>query len=115
MPTYLWNYAAKHTCRLIGVGPKAPDWTTPDWKWDGGSPDVSALRTFGCRVYIHVNREIGTLDARGEEMRYLGMLTPTSTTCTVLETVASSPPTMPPLSRRTLSSLTTPETWRSSC
>jgi hypothetical protein len=72
MPTYLWNYAAKHACRLIGVGPKAPDWTTPDGKWDGGSPDVSALRTFGCRVYTHVNREIGTMDARGEEMRNLG-------------------------------------------
>jgi hypothetical protein len=35
-------------------------------------PDVSGFRTFDCRVYTHVNREIGTLDARGEEMRYLG-------------------------------------------
>jgi hypothetical protein len=27
MPTFLWNYAARHACRLIGVCPKAPDWT----------------------------------------------------------------------------------------
>jgi hypothetical protein len=31
--TFLWNHAARHACRLIGVCPKAPDWTTPDWKW----------------------------------------------------------------------------------
>ena len=46
--------------------------TTADWKWNGGPPDISGFQTFGCRVYTHVNREIGTLDARGEEMRYLG-------------------------------------------
>lgn len=72
MPAFLWNYAARHACRLIGTCPKAPDWSTPDWKWDGAPPDVSGYRTFECRVYIHVNREIGTLDARGEEMRYIG-------------------------------------------
>jgi hypothetical protein len=72
MPAFLWSHAARHTCRLIGACPKAPDWTTPDWKWDGSLPDVSGFRTFGCRVYTHVNREIGTLDARGEEMHYLG-------------------------------------------
>jgi hypothetical protein len=27
---------------------------------------------FGCRVYTHANSPLGTLDARGEEMRYLG-------------------------------------------
>jgi hypothetical protein len=52
--------------------PKGPRLDHPDWKWDGSLPDVSGFRTFGCRVYTHVNREIGTLDARGEEMRYLG-------------------------------------------
>jgi hypothetical protein len=72
MPAFLWSHAARHACRLIGACPKAPDWTTPDWKWDGSLPDVSGFRTFGCRVYTHVDREIGTLDARGEEMRYLG-------------------------------------------
>jgi hypothetical protein len=72
MPAFLWSHAARHACRLIGACPKAPDWKTPDWKWDGSPPDVSMFRTFCCRVYTHVNREIGTLDARGEEMRYLG-------------------------------------------
>jgi hypothetical protein len=71
MPAFLWSHAARHACRLISACPKAPDWTTPDWKWDGSLPDVSGFRTFGCRVYTHVNREIGTLDTRGEEMRYL--------------------------------------------
>jgi hypothetical protein len=70
MPSFLWSHAARHACRLIGACPKAPDWTIPDWKWD--LPDVSGFRTFGCRVYTHMNREIGTLDAGGEEMRYLG-------------------------------------------
>jgi hypothetical protein len=72
MPAFLWSHAARHACRLIGACPKVPDWTTPDWKWDGSLPDVSGFQTFGCRVYTHVSREIGTLDARGEEMRYLG-------------------------------------------
>jgi hypothetical protein len=72
MPGYLWNYAARHSCQLIGDGPKAPDWTTPNFKWDGTPSDISVHRIFGCRVYTHVNRQVGTLEARGEEMRYLG-------------------------------------------
>jgi hypothetical protein len=69
MPAFLWSHAARHAYRLIDACPKAPDCTTPDWRWDGSLPYVSGFRTFGCRVYTHVNWEIGTLDARGEEMR----------------------------------------------
>ena len=56
----------------MGDCPKAPDWSTPNFKWDGTVPDISRHRIFGCRVYAHVNKEVGCLNARGEEMRYLG-------------------------------------------
>jgi hypothetical protein len=68
MPTFLWNYAARHACRLIGVCPKAPDWTTPDWKWDGGPPDVSALRTFGSRVYTATTAAAAAAAAAAESL-----------------------------------------------
>jgi hypothetical protein len=72
MPVFLWNHGARHANKLICAGPKAPEWTTPDSKWDGTPLYIAVHRVFGCRVYTHINRPLGTLDARGEEMRYLG-------------------------------------------
>jgi hypothetical protein len=72
MPVFLWNYGARHANKRICADPKAPEWTTPDCKWDGTPSDISVHRVFGCRVCTHINRPLGTLDARGEEMRYLG-------------------------------------------
>ena len=60
------------SCHLINDCPRAPTWQTPNFKWDGGVPDISRHRVFGCRVYTRINRNLWTLDARGEEMRYLG-------------------------------------------
>jgi hypothetical protein len=71
MPVFLWNYGARHANKLICAGPKAPEWTTPDFTWDGTPSDISVHRAFGYRVYTHINRVLGTLDARGEEMCYL--------------------------------------------
>ena len=71
MQGFIWNYAAQHACHLLNDCPWGPAWQTPNFKWDGTIPDISRHRVFGCRVYTHINRDLGTLDARGEEMRYL--------------------------------------------
>ena len=72
LPGFLWNYAAYHACRLLNNCPRHPSWQTPTFKWDGTIPDISTHHVFGCRVYTHINTPLGTLEARGEEMRYLG-------------------------------------------
>ena len=72
LPGFLWNYAAHHACDLLNSCPKQPSWQTPTFKWDGTIPDISRHYVFGCRAYTNINKSLETLEARREEMRYIG-------------------------------------------
>ena len=41
---------------------------TPHEKFTGKKPDLSNVRTFGCKVFVHINNpKMGKLDARAVE------------------------------------------------
>ena len=71
LPGFIWNYAVHHACHLLNNCPKYPSRHTPSFKWSGTIPDIAHHCVCGCKVNTHVNKPLGTLEARGEEIRYL--------------------------------------------
>ncbi|KAG9081109.1 hypothetical protein FRC06_005815 [Ceratobasidium sp. 370] len=74
LPDKYWGYAIHHAAYLWNVTPKRfLDGRTPDEVFTGKKPDVSRLRTFGCKAWARVPDEKRTkLEARSIECTYLG-------------------------------------------
>ena len=58
LPLTDWKYALRTAVYLRNRSPtSALDGITPYHAWQGDKPDLSHLRTFGCRAYMHVNKK----------------------------------------------------------
>ena len=58
LPLTYWHHALKTAVYLRNRSPtSALDGITPHHAWHGDKPDLSHLRTFGCRAYMHINKK----------------------------------------------------------
>jgi hypothetical protein len=75
LPTYLWGYALMYALMIWNAVPRGPDMLSNNFRRYGIATDVSNLSIFGCKVFLHINRDIGrgTLEARGEEARLIAV------------------------------------------
>ncbi|XP_055632911.1 uncharacterized protein LOC129773335 [Toxorhynchites rutilus septentrionalis] len=73
MPARLWAEAAATTVYLQNYLPSRAVNSTPYEHWWGRKPDVSHLRVFGCKAFVHVPKEKRRkLDDKGNEMTFVG-------------------------------------------
>ena len=52
LPPRYWTYAFHHYLKIYNLVPHADDDISPYEKCTGIKPDLSKMRTFGCRVYV---------------------------------------------------------------
>ena len=67
-----WNYATDHALLVRNDTPRRADGQTPNFLWDGSPTNVNKLRIFGCRAFIKDNQAHGSVNPRGQAVRYLG-------------------------------------------
>ena len=72
-----WAEAVQTAVHLKNRSPtKAVKGKTPEEAWSGIKPDLSELKVFGCKAYMHVNKEKRTkLDAKSKELTFVGYST----------------------------------------
>jgi len=75
LPKSYWAYAVKHACLLKNVSPTVSvKGRTPFEIWNGRRPNLSNLRVFGCRAFVHVPRERrDKLDSKSVECVFVGI------------------------------------------
>jgi len=72
LPKSIWGEALRHAVWLKNhTGTRALDGKTPFRALDGRPPDLSGLRVWGCRVWVH-DPDRSKLDVRAREARWLG-------------------------------------------
>ena len=55
LPETYWHHAIQHATYIHNVSPtRALDDKTPEEAWSGTKPDLSRLRIFGCKVFVHI-------------------------------------------------------------
>ena len=76
LPLSFWEYAVRTAVYLRNRSPtKALTDSTPYEAWRGDKPDLSHLRVFGCRAYMHLDRtKRSKLQARSIPVILSGML-----------------------------------------
>jgi hypothetical protein len=65
-----WKLAVEAALHVYNRTPKCRlNWWTPIAMWNGSKPDVSYFRVFGCRAFVHVQKENcnGKLDKKAIE------------------------------------------------
>jgi hypothetical protein len=74
LPEGYWYNALRYAALIHNITPtQALDGTTPEEGWSGNKPDVSNLRIFGARAYMHVpESQRGKLSARSLVCTFLG-------------------------------------------
>ena len=74
LPDKYWGYAILHAAHLWNVTPKKRlNGQTPNEVFSGKTPNISGLRTFGCKAWARVPDKLRTkLQARSLECIYLG-------------------------------------------
>ncbi|QRV85528.1 Copia-like polyprotein/retrotransposon [Ceratobasidium sp. AG-Ba] len=74
LPEKFWGYAILHAAHLWNITPKRRlNGRTPNEIFSGTIPNVSGLRTFGCKAWARVPDSMRTkLQARSFECNYLG-------------------------------------------
>ncbi|KAF8498945.1 hypothetical protein F5888DRAFT_1595563, partial [Russula emetica] len=61
LPESYWYHALQHAALIHNVTPtRALDNRTPEEAWSGNKPDVSRLRTFGCKAFVHIPDSLRT-------------------------------------------------------
>jgi transposase InsO family protein len=73
-----WIFAYQYAVYLYNRTPtKVQGWKTPYEKITGITPDLSHIRVFGCRAYIHVpkeRRQLGKLGAKAQDLIFVGYI-----------------------------------------
>jgi hypothetical protein len=74
LPESYWEYALHYTALLHNISPLCSlNQATPEEAWSGNKPDVSQLRTFGCRAFVHIpNSQRSKLAAKSLVCTFLG-------------------------------------------
>lgn len=73
MPRSCWFYALKLAVRINNATPtSAVRGKTPYEAFFGRKPDLSMLRTFGCRAYVHVRKGLREAGWKTERCIYIG-------------------------------------------
>ncbi len=68
LPTKYWGEAVSTACYIQNRLPTKATEKTPYEMWNGTKPDLSHLRVFGSKAYVHIPKEKRTKwDARAEE------------------------------------------------
>src|SRR5258707_370804 len=74
LPESYWYDALEYAALIHNVTPtRALDNTTPDEAWSGNKPNVSCLRIFGSRAFVHIPDKLrGKLAAKSLVCTFLG-------------------------------------------
>jgi hypothetical protein len=74
LPESYWYDALEYAALLHNVTPtRALDGITPEESWSGNKPDVSRLRVFGARAFVHIpEKQRSKLAARSLTCTFLG-------------------------------------------
>ena len=70
-----WQLAVETAVHIYNRQPmRRLNWQCPITLWNGTIPDVSYFRVFGCRAFVHVQKEqrSGKLDKKAVEMIFVG-------------------------------------------
>jgi transposase InsO family protein len=55
LPESYWEYALHYAALLHNISPsRSLDQATSEEAWSGNKPNVSRLRTFSCRAFVHI-------------------------------------------------------------
>ena len=80
LPLSCWTHAVSHAVYLLRLRPQGPDKTVPVQLVTGSPPNVSHLRTFGCRVYVPipppVRQKLGKFGPNRQLGIYVGCKSP---------------------------------------
>src|SRR5262249_3184776 len=74
LPRSLWGEALTTAAYIRNRCPASVlDGRTPEEAWTGSVPDISNMRVFGCKEYVHVPKEQrGKLDPKAVSCRFVG-------------------------------------------
>jgi len=74
LPDAYWWDALRYAALLHNVSPtRSLSDSTPEESWSGNKPDISRLRVFGCRAFVHIpNKLHGKLSAKSLVCTFIG-------------------------------------------